>query len=266
MVLGASALGMTPGWALLLGLLPGFALAVQAAPGWRRALVVLGLPVMVALQGGLSSVPSWAWLAAAAVLLALYPVQAWHDAPLYPTAPDALIELSSRLKLPDGARVLDAGSGLGHGLVALRRAYPRADLLGVERSLLLRVLSRLRRYVPADDVGTGRRGPVPDGAPPPGRRSWVAGLRGPWRVAGGDFRALSWAAFDLVYIFQRPETMPQAWQKACEQMRPGTWLVSLEFPVPDRSAEIQLTTPGGRWLGAYRIPERGISVSGGGGR
>ena len=31
-----------------------------------------------------------------AVLLALYPVQAWRDAPLFPTAPDALDGLADR--------------------------------------------------------------------------------------------------------------------------------------------------------------------------
>lgn len=259
-VLLASGLGAAPAWALLLGLLPGLALAFKAAPGWRRALVVLGLPVMLLVQGGLAAVPSWAWLAAAALLLALYPVQAWRDAPLYPTAPDALIALSRHLPLPDGARVLDAGSGLGHGLVALRRAYPTADLLGVERSLLLRTLSRLRRFSPLRGSG-GSAGPAGLGGP-----RGTDGLGGAWRVTGGDFWVLSWRAFDLVYLFQRPETMPGAWRKACEQMRPGAWLVSLEFAVPGRKPDIELQTPGGRWLGAYRIPEPGISVSGNGGR
>ena len=45
--------------------------------------------------------------------------------------------------------------------------------------------------------------------------------------------AQSWAGFDLVYLFQRPETMPRAYEKARSQMKKGSWLVSLEFAVPD---------------------------------
>lgn len=221
---------MSPGWALLLAMVPSIVLAPKAAAGWRRWTVLLGLPLMLALLQGLAAVPPWAWGATAAVLLALYPLQAWRDAPLYPTPADALRDLPQAVALHRGARVLDAGSGLGHGLVALRRAYPRAELLGVERSFALRLGSRIRR------------------------------LEGPWRVQSGDLWALDWAAFDLVYLFQRPETMPRAWRKALEQMRPGAWLVSLEFPVPGHKADIELTTPQGKWLGAYRIPEAGISV------
>ena len=41
---------------------------------------------------------------------------------------------------PPGAHVLDAGCGLGHGLQALRRAYPQAQLHGMEWSWPLRLL------------------------------------------------------------------------------------------------------------------------------
>ena len=35
----------------------------------------------------------------------------------------------------------------------------------------------------------------------------------------------------MVYLFQRPESMQRAWDKARRDMRPGTWMVSLEFDV-----------------------------------
>jgi formylglycine-generating enzyme required for sulfatase activity len=61
------------------------------------------------------------------VLLLIYPLNAWRDAPLFPTPPDALNDLPDVATLPPGARVLDAGCGLGQGLQALRQAYPLAE-------------------------------------------------------------------------------------------------------------------------------------------
>ena len=43
----------------------------------------------------------------------------------------------------------------------------------------------------------------------------------------------SLADFDLVYCFLSSEPMPDLWEKAKQEMRPGTVLVSNSFPIPD---------------------------------
>ena len=48
-------------------------------------------------------------------------------------------------------------------------------------------------------------------------------------VRRADLWAGSWADYDLVYLFQRPESMPRALDKARAEMRRGAWLASLEF-------------------------------------
>jgi hypothetical protein len=216
-------LGVTPALALLVGLLPSFLAVSKAAPGWRRVAVLSGLPLSMALVHGSAAVPPWAWLAAGAALLLIYPVQALRDAPLFPTPPDALCGLAEVVALPPSPRVLDAGSGLGDGLRALGRVWPQARLQGVEGGWLMAVLSRLR--VPAAAI----------------RR--------------GNFWASSWADLDLVYLFQRPESMPRAWAKACAEMRDGAWLVSLEFEVPAVEPTARLQCPDGRPLWVYRVPQ-----------
>jgi SAM-dependent methyltransferase len=154
-------------------------------------------------------------------LLSLYPLRAWGDAPLFPTPAGALDALPPLLALGPEPRLLDAGCGAGQGLKALRRAWPGARLDGVERS---RVLA-----------------------------AWTS-LTCPWaRVRCADLWADDWSAFDLVYLFQRPETMPRAWAKAVVEMRPGTWLVSLDFPVPQAVPFHGLTAAAGRPLWIYRI-------------
>ena len=176
--------------------------------------------------------PAWAWLLPLALLWLLYPRRAWRDAPLFPTPAGALDALALQLPLPPGARVLDAGCGLGHGLRALHRAYPRARLEGVEWSWPLALAGAHR--LPAGHV----------------RR--------------GDLWAGSWAGYDLVYLFQRPESMPRALDKARAEMNRGSWLASLEFEAAGWQPQAVHRCPDGRPLWLYRLPLRASSSAGAG--
>lgn len=194
-------------------------LALAWPERWRRWIIAAGFPLS-ALALGLS-MPAWGWAVAVLPLVAAYPLRAWRDAPFYPTAPDALAGLPERLPLPDGARVLDAGCGLGHGLQALHAAWPQARIEGVEWSRPLALL---------------------------------AGWRCPWaRVRRGDLWADDWSGVDLLYLFQRPESMPRAAQKARAEMRRGAWLVSLDFAVPGWRERAVIDEPGRRRVWVYRV-------------
>jgi hypothetical protein len=206
----------------LLAMLAPLAAAALVRGRWRQALTLLGFPLSAALLHG--AWPAWAWLLPLAALLLIYPLQAWRDAPLFPTAPDALVGLRGRLALPPSPSILDAGSGLGHGLAALAREWPDARLQGIERSALLNLGARLR--VPAA------------------------------QLHGGDFWAHSWAGHDLVYLFQRPESMARAWAKAEAELSPGAWLVSLEFAVPGVAPAFRLEHAGRRTVWVYRAQSR----------
>jgi hypothetical protein len=93
--------------------------------------------------------------------------------------------------------------------------------------------------------------------------AWLAARRcRDAHIVRGDMWAHSWAGYDLVYLFQRPETMPRAWAKAREQMKPGRWLASLEFAVPGIAPHAVLPHEGsGRTLYLYRLPRPGSSGS-----
>jgi len=101
----------------------------------------------------------------------------------------ALNGLALAVPLGPEARVLDAGCGLGAGLVELRREYPGVHLAGVEWS-------------------------------------WPLRFACAWRcrdacVARADLWTHSWAGYDLVYLFQRPESLGRALDKARREMRPA---------------------------------------------
>jgi len=206
--------------AVLLACGVGVAGSVLAATWWRRALIALGFPLSLLLTGA-AALPSWAWLLPLAVLLLVYPLNAWRDAPLFPTPHGALRGLDALAPLPPGAAVLDAGCGLGDGLLALRAAYPQARLHGLEWSWPLALLCRLRC---------------------------------PWaRVRRGDIWAADWSGYQLVYLFQRPESMARAAAKAQAEMMPGSWLVSLAFEVPGLRASAQLPAFAGQGVWMYQM-------------
>ena len=212
---------LAPGVAVGAGLLVSAVPALFAATFWRRVIVAAGFPVSL-LVGGVGAVlPAWAWLLPLAALALAYPVTAWRDAPMFPTPRDALAGLDRHIALAPGASLLDAGCGLGHGLQALRAVWPRARLAGVEWSWPLALAARLRC---------------------------------PWaHVARGDMWRGSWAAHDLVYLFQRPESMARALAKADAEMRPGSWLVSLEFEAAGRVPHARMALASGRPIWVYRV-------------
>lgn len=223
-------------WALFMGL-PRWGMAAELALGlaaavgvlaslaghtwWRRLMIGLGFPLSLLLLNA-ASLPGWAWLLPLLALLLIYPLNAWRDAPLFPTPRRALDQLAAAAPLPVGASVLDAGCGLGDGLKALYAAYPSAQLTGVEWSWPLRALCALRCR-------------------------WAV-------VRQGDIWRVDWSTYDLVYLFQRPESMPRAVAKAQAELKPGAWLVSLEFEATQLQAKATLQTPDGRPVWLYQVP------------
>jgi SAM-dependent methyltransferase len=209
---------LAPGLAAALGLV----LAVPASTPWRRIFVAGGFPLSLAASGLAGGLPAWAWLLPLALLALLYPLNAWRDAPMFPTPGGALQGLAELAPLPAGAKLLDAGCGLGDGLRELRREYPFAQLAGIEWSWPLRLACAWRcRFA---------------------------------RVRRGDLWASDWSQQDLVYLFQRPESMPRAIDKARRELRPGTWLASLEFEAPGIRAAAVLREPGRKPVWLYRAP------------
>lgn len=196
--------------------------AWAAGPSDAPAAMMAALPLALAPADAATGLPAWAWLLPALLLLGIYPLRAWRDAPLFPTPSDALRGLSGLVPLPVGARVLDAGCGLGHGLAALHAEYSAARIEGVEWSWPLRA---------------------------------ACALRCPWaRVRQGDMWQSDWSGLALVYLFQRPESMARALAKAQAEMAPGSWLASLEFAAAGTEPTASLQRLGAKPVWLYQVP------------
>lgn len=195
----------------------------------RRGVIALGFPLSWGVASGQLALPPWVWLLLLVGLLLVYPPSTWRDAPLFPTPPNALDGLRDAVHLPLAGHVLDAGCGLGHGLLALERVWPDVHLHGVERSWPLAWLCRLRCW--------------------------------PRRVASvhqGDMWVQDWGRYDMVYLFQRPETMARAMAKAAQELKPGAWLASLEFADAAWAPTLRWTCSDGRPLWLYQAPLQSI--------
>jgi hypothetical protein len=202
----------------------GATLSVVGSTPWRRVFIAAGFPLSLAVSGLAAGLPAWGWLLPLALLALVYPLNAWRDAPLFPTPVGALDGLAKVAPLDPRARILDAGCGLGDGLRELHREYPDAALHGLEWSWPLRLLC-----------------------------AWRCGFS---TVRRGDIWAVDWSGCDLVYVFQRPESMDRAAEKATREMKAGAWLVSLEFDAPGFAATKVIECADGRRLWLYRVPFR----------
>jgi hypothetical protein len=58
----------------------------------------------------------------------------------------------------------------------------------------------------------------------------------------------------MVYLFQRPESMPRAVAKAQAEMKPGSWLVSLEFEALAWKPSARLETVASKPVWLYKMP------------
>ena len=189
---------------------------------WRRIFIAVGFPLSLVASGMAGGMPAWAWLLPLGLLALLYPVSTWRDAPLFPTPAGALRGLAALAPLVPSAAIVDAGCGVGDGLRELHREYPAARIDGLEWSWPLRLACAWRcRFA---------------------------------RVRRADIWTAEWSPYDMVYLFQRPESMPRARDKAARELRPGAWLASLEFEVQSLEPTQVLRCPDGRPVWLYQVP------------
>ncbi len=215
------------GWlTLLMASASGALMSAWGSTPWRRVFMAAGFPLSL-LISGMADVPAVAWLLPLALLALLYPINTWRDAPLFPTPVGALRGLAALAPLSAQSLVVDAGCGLGDGLRELHREFPTARIEGLEWSWPLRIACAWRcRFA---------------------------------RVRRADIWAADWSVCDMVYLFQRPESMPRAAAKAARELRYGAWMASLEFEVPALIPQQVLHCADGRRVWLYQAPFRDTS-------
>lgn len=166
--------------------------------------------------------PPWIFLGAFAGLVALYWTSFRTQVPYYPSRRATWDVVAGLLdqRAQAAPAFIDIGSGFGGLVMHLARGRPEGSFAGIELAPLPWLLSVLRAR-----VGRSRA-----------------------RFLRGDYEALDFSRYDVVFAYLSPAAMPALWEKARREMARGSLLLSHEFPVPGK--EPDLVVPAAREGGA----------------
>lgn len=153
--------------------------------------------------------PPGIFLSGFLVFLVLYWSTFRTQVPFYPSNPAVWNAVVALLPADRPVRFIDIGSGFG-GLVLHLAGRCSGEFTGIELAPLPWLASRLRSRL---------------------RNSGGRFIR-------GDYDELDFAQFDVVFAYLSPAAMPALWRKAQAEMRPGTLLLSYEFPIPGTEPQI----------------------------
>ena len=173
---------------------------------WLVIHLIFSSAVIVFRQTGVD--PTW-YLAAFLVLLFIFGPSYRSRVPLYLSNQRTVAVVADWLDQQgfaekSGARFLDFGSGTGSMILGLATRYPDQRFVGVEAAWFPYLVSRLR------SIG------VPN-----------------IQIHRKSFWDISLADTPVVYAFLSTEPMPRLWEKAKQEMSPGTFLISNSFVVPN---------------------------------
>lgn len=194
-------------------------------PWWWRLIHALFAPLLWAgLQ--LSIDPGW-FLLGFMLLLLVYRGALSGQVPLYLSNPASVAAIASRIPANQRITLIDLGAGIGSSLIPLARLRPDCHFVGVENAPLTWLIGWFRT-----------RGQQ--------NLDWRWGSL--WQASLGEA--------DIVYAFLSPVPMPDLWDKARAEMRPGTLFLSNTFAVPEVEPEfvIDVDCTPARPLYGYRLP------------
>lgn len=195
--------------------------AIAAALSWWRRqarwwwLIHFLFPVLLVLGLALQ-LPPVLFLTAFLVSLFLYWSTFRTQVPYYPSRLPVWETVERTLPEQDGVRFVDIGCGFGGLVLHLARRRPSGCFSGIEIAPLPWAIARLRARMARDTV----------------------------QFACGDYRSLNFADYDVVFAYLSPVAMPDLWEKARAEMRPGSLLLSYEFPVVGIPAD-EIVSPKG---------------------
>jgi SAM-dependent methyltransferase len=213
----AARLGAAPGYlhvALVQGILAALVTMRAGLARWWRV-IQFAFPLTVLAAQALAVPPS-VFLAAFLVFLVLFWSTFRTQVPYYPSGPALRPLVAGLVPQRNPARVIDIGSGFGGLVLELARRRPDAMVEGVELAPLPWLVSCLRALA----------------------------TRSRARFRRGDYEALDFCHYDLVFAYLSPAVMEALWRKAAREMRPGSLLASYEFGIAARAPDRTLAVPG----------------------
>ena len=218
-IYAAARMGAAPGYlqvALVQGLVAALLSAKLGLARWWCA-IQFAFPLAV-LGAQLLDLPPAVFLGAFLVFLVLFWSTFRTQVPYYPSGRQVRAAVADLLPPGGAPRAIDIGSGFGGLALKLARRRPDARVEGIELAPLPWLVSRLRALA----------------------------TRSRARFRLGDYKALDFGQYDLVFAYLSPAAMDALWRKAQREMRAGSVLASYEFIAPGRAPDRVLQTAGGK--------------------
>lgn len=161
-------------------------------------------------------VPNELYLAGFVISLSLFWTTFRTQVPFFPSRPIVWQQVARLISQDKPVRLIDIGSGLGDMAMHVAKLRLDSHIQGIEIAPLPWVVSYIRAKM---------------------RRSTAM-------FKLGDYRALDFANYDVIFAYLSPAAMLALWDKAHNEMLPGSMLISLEFEIPGVPASLCIAGEG----------------------
>ncbi len=162
----------------------------------------------------LFNVPNELYLIGFLVTLSMFWTTFRSQVPFFPSRPIVREKVATLIPKNIASRMIDIGSGLGDLSMFIAESNHKCQVEGIEIAPLPWLISVIRAWIKRSDV----------------------------QFTLGDYYALDFSEYDLVFAYLSPAAMPALWKKAKQEMREGSLLVSYEFDIPNISPSYTITS------------------------
>jgi len=214
--------------ALIQGGLAAALSAWRRMASWWLPIQLLFAPALVAMH--FLRLPPLLFFGIFLLLLLIHWSSFRTQVPYYPSTPSVWRAIAALLPVRQSLRCIDIGSGFGGMALHLAALRPDSLFFGIELAPLPWLVSRVRARFQGSSA----------------------------RFMRGDYMDLNFADYDAIFAYLSPAAMPELWEKAHSEMRPGTLLVSYEFVIPGLAPDIEaVPRHGGPVLYGWRMGAEG---------
>lgn len=165
---------------------------------WIHGIFPLAMFVM-----SMWAIPNEVYLIGFLVSLSIFWTTFRSQVPFFPSRPIVREKVAKLIPQDQVIRMIDIGSGLGDLSMYIAKERSNSQVEGVEIAPLPWLISAFRAWVSQSSA----------------------------KFTLGDYHALNFAHYDLVFAYLSPAAMTTLWQKARQEMQAGSLLVSYEFEI-----------------------------------
>jgi len=178
-----------------------FSYCLNMAVWWRWIHLCFPLAMLAMTHWQL---PNEFYLAGFIISLSLFWTTFRSQVPFYPSRPSVWKQVAKIMPKDRHVRLIDIGSGLGDMSMYIAKIRPDSQIEGIEIAPLPWLISKIRAKI----------------------------IRSKAIFTLGDYHALNFADYDMIFAYLSPVAMLALWQKASQEMKTGSLLISLEFEIP----------------------------------